>query len=107
MPEERIAIGIDQFELFGSQLRHRMRFGPREGTPQIDEFGPSGLARYRADHYFACRHGADLSIGWVDHFKGVQPRFAPAAPTSIVSRRPLASRPYRPPCEFGALSDRS
>ncbi len=56
MAEEGVAVGIDQLELLGAQLRDAVRNGLRKAAPKIDEFGATALARDRTDTYFACHY---------------------------------------------------
>ena len=60
--EERVLGRVDQFELFGAQLRHRMWLARGKGAADVDEFGPSRLALDRFDHHIPVRHSRTLSF---------------------------------------------
>jgi len=52
MAEKRVPGRIDQFQLFGTDLRHEMFHPRRKGTAQIDKIGAPALAGDRLDAYF-------------------------------------------------------
>ena len=52
MAEKRVLSGVDQFELFATQLRHRMLELGGKPASKIDKLGATLLAADRLNNYF-------------------------------------------------------